>query len=42
MSVCEWAEMRARQLNGLLELIPEYTSSYRKILKWLDDWEEVS
>uniref|UniRef100_A0A0R3RM70 NR LBD domain-containing protein n=1 Tax=Elaeophora elaphi TaxID=1147741 RepID=A0A0R3RM70_9BILA len=42
MSVCEWAEMRARQLNGLSELISQYTSAYRKILEWLDGWEEVS
>ncbi|KAL3998482.1 EF hand family protein [Acanthocheilonema viteae] len=40
MSVCEWAEMRARQLNGLSELIPQYNSAYRKILGWLDNWKE--
>ncbi|OZC12594.1 spectrin repeat-containing domain protein [Onchocerca flexuosa] len=39
MSVCEWAEMRARQLDGLSELIARYTSAYRKILEWLDNWE---
>ncbi|VDO55134.1 unnamed protein product [Onchocerca flexuosa] len=42
MSVCEWAEMRARQLDGLSELIARYTSAYRKILEWLDNWEAVS
>ncbi|CAG9538019.1 unnamed protein product [Cercopithifilaria johnstoni] len=42
MNVCEWAEMRARQLNGLSELIPQYTSAYHKILESLDNWEGVS
>ncbi|EJW79260.1 hypothetical protein WUBG_09831 [Wuchereria bancrofti] len=40
MSVCEWAQMRAQQLNGLSELIAQYTSDYRKILEWLNNWEE--
>uniref|UniRef100_A0A915Q5I9 RNA helicase n=1 Tax=Setaria digitata TaxID=48799 RepID=A0A915Q5I9_9BILA len=40
MRVCEWAEVRAQQLNGLSELILEYTSAYEKILEWLDNWEE--
>ncbi|EJD75751.1 hypothetical protein LOAG_17162 [Loa loa] len=40
MSVCEWAEMRERQLNGLSELVVQYNSAYRKILEWLDNWEE--
>ncbi|KAM3720398.1 Dystrophin-1 [Dirofilaria immitis] len=39
MNVCEWAEMRARQLNDLSDLITQYTSAYRKILEWLDNWE---
>ncbi|KAK6106219.1 Spectrin repeat family protein [Brugia pahangi] len=42
MSVCEWAEMRAQQLNGLSELIAQYNSDYGKILEWLNTWEEVS
>ncbi|VDO20139.1 unnamed protein product [Brugia timori] len=40
MSVCEWAEMRAQQLNGLSELIAQYNSAYGKILEWLNNWEE--
>lgn len=41
MAICEWAELRARQLDGLSALIRQYNSAYEQLSEWLDHREEV-
>uniref|UniRef100_A0A915ACG1 Dystrophin n=1 Tax=Parascaris univalens TaxID=6257 RepID=A0A915ACG1_PARUN len=41
MAICEWAELRARQLDGLSALIRQYNSAYEQLSEWLDHREEA-
>uniref|UniRef100_A0A1I7ZWA7 Calponin-homology (CH) domain-containing protein n=1 Tax=Steinernema glaseri TaxID=37863 RepID=A0A1I7ZWA7_9BILA len=40
MSICEWAEMRAKQLDGLVELLKEYEDTHEHLNHWLNEREE--
>lgn len=40
MSICEWAEHRAQQLDGLPQLITQYNDAYENLTGWLEKREE--
>ncbi|KAK0429407.1 hypothetical protein QR680_011365 [Steinernema hermaphroditum] len=40
MTICEWAETRAKQLDGLVELLKEYDDTHEHLNRWLSEREE--
>ncbi|TKR92162.1 hypothetical protein L596_006870 [Steinernema carpocapsae] len=40
MSICEWAETRAKALDGLVELLKEYETTHEHLNRWLSEREE--
>ncbi|VDK43703.1 unnamed protein product [Anisakis simplex] len=42
MVICEWAELRTRQLDGLPALITQYKCAQQQLSEWLSNREEVN
>lgn len=41
MGICEWAELRAHQLDEFFQLISQYKMVYKNLIIWLGEREEV-
>lgn len=41
MAICEWAEMRTKNLDGLAELLDDSHSTFFHLNKWLNERKKV-